>query len=116
MVELRGFEPLTFCMPCSMVSSDGVALGPVTADQTGSGVWGRLAQSGGIWGRWDLVWSGFTGPPSSREVDRGNGITNDTMTLGDRESRRGRRAVRSAGRGQMGPAKRFACQWMPPGL
>jgi hypothetical protein len=29
MVELRGFEPLTFCMPCSRVSSDGVALGPV---------------------------------------------------------------------------------------
>ena len=34
MVELRGFEPLTFCMPCSMVSSDSVALGPITALQS----------------------------------------------------------------------------------
>jgi hypothetical protein len=30
-VELRGFEPLTFCMPCSPIRSDGVALGPVAA-------------------------------------------------------------------------------------
>jgi hypothetical protein len=28
----------TFCMPCSMVSSDGVALGPVAAVQSGSNV------------------------------------------------------------------------------
>ena len=27
--ELRGFEPLTFCMPCSMVASDDVVLGLV---------------------------------------------------------------------------------------
>jgi hypothetical protein len=33
LVELRGFEPLTFCMPCSTVSSDGVVLGPVSAVQ-----------------------------------------------------------------------------------
>ena len=59
MVELRGFEPLTFCMPCSMVSSDGVVLGLVTAVQSGSDVWGRLARSGEIWGRWYLVWSWF---------------------------------------------------------
>ena len=32
-VELRGFEPLTFCMPCSTIPSDGVALGPVSANQ-----------------------------------------------------------------------------------
>jgi len=38
MVELRGFEPLTFCMPCSMVSSDGVALSLVTAGQATFGV------------------------------------------------------------------------------
>jgi hypothetical protein len=37
-VELRGFEPLTFCMPCSRVSSDGVVLGPVAAVQSGSNV------------------------------------------------------------------------------
>jgi hypothetical protein len=33
-VELRGFEPLTFCMPCSTIPSDGVALGLVFAGQT----------------------------------------------------------------------------------
>ena len=49
MVELRGFEPLTFCMPCSMVSSDGVALGLVATVQSGYRVWGGLARSGGIW-------------------------------------------------------------------
>jgi hypothetical protein len=37
-------------MPCSRVSSDSVALSPVTALQSAFGVWGRLAQSGGIWG------------------------------------------------------------------
>ena len=57
-VELRGFEPLTFCMPCSMVSSDSVALGPVTAVQSSFSVRGRLARSGGIWGH--------TGRPSAR--------------------------------------------------
>jgi len=30
-VELRGFEPLTFCMPCMPVSSDGVAACRVVA-------------------------------------------------------------------------------------
>ena len=34
-------------MPCSMVSSDGVALGPITALQSNFDVRGRLAQSGG---------------------------------------------------------------------
>ena len=49
-VELRGFEPLTFCVPCSRVSSDSVALGLVTAVQSGFGVWDvwlGLAKSGG---------------------------------------------------------------------
>ena len=64
-MELRGFEPLTFCMPCSTVSSDGVALGPVTAVQSRFGVWGRLARSSEIWGRWFLVWSWFAGPPGA---------------------------------------------------
>ena len=65
-VELRGFEPLTFCMPCSRVSSDGVVLGLVTAVQSGSDVWGRLARSGEIWGRWYLVWSWFAGSLTER--------------------------------------------------
>src|SRR6266702_393547 len=49
-VELRGFEPLTFCMPCSTIPSEGVALGLVTAVQRGFDVWGSLARSGEIWG------------------------------------------------------------------
>ena len=69
-VELRGFEPLTFCMPCSRVSSDSVALGPVTALQSSFDVWGRLARSGGIWGRWSLVWSWFAGPPGRSAAPR----------------------------------------------
>jgi hypothetical protein len=52
----KGIRTLTFCMPCSMVSSDDVALGPVAAGQTGFDVWARLAGSGGIWGHWHLVW------------------------------------------------------------
>ena len=63
-VELRGFEPLTFCMPCIPVSSDHIALGPIAAGESGFNVWGRLAQSGGIWGRWHLVRHWISGPPS----------------------------------------------------
>jgi hypothetical protein len=37
-VEPRGFEPLTFCMPFMPVSSDGIALGPITAGQADIGV------------------------------------------------------------------------------
>ena len=37
-VELRGFEPLTFCMPCTANSSDGVACGLVSAGQARYGV------------------------------------------------------------------------------
>ena len=62
MVELRGFEPLTFCMPCSTIPSGTVALGPVTALQSSFDVWGRRARSGEVWGRWDLVWDWVTGP------------------------------------------------------
>jgi hypothetical protein len=68
-------------MPCMPVPSDRVALGPVTGDQGGSGVWGRLAQSGGIWGRWYLVWHWFC-----RTARRGGAalaipITDDMMIL-----------------------------------
>ena len=38
-MELRGFEPLTFCMPCMVVSSDQVRLGPVLAGQSDYVVW-----------------------------------------------------------------------------
>jgi len=66
-VELRGFEPLTFCMPCSTVSSDGVVLHPVTALQSRFSVWIRLVRFDGVWGRWDLVWS-WLPTLGSREV------------------------------------------------
>ena len=59
LVELRGLEPLTFCMPCSTIPSEGVALGLVPALQRGFDVWGSLARSGEICGRWSLVWSWF---------------------------------------------------------
>jgi len=88
-VELRGFEPLTFCMPCSMVSSDGVALGPVTAVQSRFGVWGRLARSGEIWGRWCLVWSWFSGPPGQGRPILGNPDHRRQDDSGDRQPRGG---------------------------
>ena len=55
-MELRGFEPLTFCMPCIRDSSDGVAVGPVPAGHQDRGVRGRRAKAGGIWPRWHLIW------------------------------------------------------------
>ena len=64
-MELRGFELLTFCMPCSTIPSEGVALGLVTAGECGFNVWGRLARSDEIWGRWCLVWYWFAGPPGA---------------------------------------------------
>src|SRR5215471_526056 len=53
-------------MPCSTVSSDDVALGPVTADHQDRGVRGRRAVAGGIWGRWNLVWHWNLRTPSRR--------------------------------------------------
>jgi hypothetical protein len=47
-------------MPCMLVSSDAVAPGPVSADQSSYGVWARLAPSGEICGRWYLVWYWLT--------------------------------------------------------
>jgi hypothetical protein len=38
MVELRGFEPLTFCMPCMPVTSDDIGLGRITAGRRNYGV------------------------------------------------------------------------------
>jgi hypothetical protein len=71
-VELRGFEPLTFCMPCMLVSSASVALGLVVADQSGFGVWGRLAGSGEIGVRWSLNWSWMPDLPVLGCRDYGN--------------------------------------------
>jgi hypothetical protein len=67
-VELRGFEPLTFCMPCMPVSSDGVALGPVTADQSHYDVWERLAPSDETWGRWHWFGTGLPDLPIKGQV------------------------------------------------
>ena len=38
-VELRGFEPLTFCMPCLQAPSGGVSLGRVSARQGNGLAW-----------------------------------------------------------------------------
>jgi hypothetical protein len=76
-VELRGFEPLTFCMPCSMVSSDDVVLGPGAAVQSNFNVRGRLARSGEIWGRWYLVWSWFCRTSRSVKVLGAQGTLED---------------------------------------
>jgi hypothetical protein len=67
-------------MPCSTIPSDGVALGPVTADQSGSDVWGRLARSGGTWGG---PWFGAGLPdlPVKGGSTMALRITHDTMTL-----------------------------------
>jgi hypothetical protein len=80
-VELRRFEPLTFCMLCSLVSSDGVALGLVTALQSGISVWGRLARSGGIWVRWSLNWSWMPDLPVKGRWIIIIRITGDTKAL-----------------------------------
>jgi hypothetical protein len=37
-VKLMEFEPLTSCMPCLAVSSDGIASGRITAGETAIGV------------------------------------------------------------------------------
>jgi hypothetical protein len=99
-VELRGFEPLTFCMPCSTVSSDSVALRPVTALQSSSIVRGRLARSGKIGAGWSLVWSWFL-PDLS--------VTDELavpVRSGPRARCRGTVPPRCAGRG---------APWRPPG-
>jgi len=69
-------------MPCSRVSSDHVALRLVPALQRGSYVWGRLARSGGIWGRWYLVWSWFCRIAVNEGPTVAARFTDDAMTLG----------------------------------
>jgi hypothetical protein len=44
-VELRGFEPLTFCMPRMPISSEAIGLGRITAGRRDSGVRARRAPS-----------------------------------------------------------------------
>jgi len=82
-VELRGFEPLTFCMPCSRVSSDDVALGPAAAVQSDSNVRERLARSGEIWGRWYLVWHWFCRTARWGDTAMAIPITDDMMSSGE---------------------------------
>ena len=91
MVELRGFEPLTFCMPCSTILSDDVALGPVTALQSRFSVWLRLVGSGGIWGRWCLVWYWLPDLQVTGGLAMALRIMEDAMTL-----KTGNRAVATA--------------------
>ncbi len=95
-VELRGLEPLTFCMPCSTIPSDNVALGLVVAVQSGFGVWGRLARSGGIWGRWSWVWYWFAGPPGQGRFNHDTPDRGRRDGSGDRQLRGGHCLVRWA--------------------
>jgi hypothetical protein len=44
-VELRGFEPLTFCMPYIAILSEYIGSGRVIAGQNDIGVWVRRAVS-----------------------------------------------------------------------
>jgi hypothetical protein len=68
-------------MPCSMVSSDGVALGLVAAVQGLFGVWGRLGRSGKIWWRWSLVWYWFVGLRVKGGSTMAIRMADDGMTL-----------------------------------
>jgi hypothetical protein len=85
-------------MPCSMVSSDGVALRLVTAFQSGYRVWGGLARSGGIWVRWSLIWSWFCLASRSTEIHYGNPDHRRHDDSGDSHPRRGHRPIQAAHR------------------
>jgi len=54
-VEIRGFEPLTFCMPFMAILSDGILLSRITAGQNDIGVWVRRAASAVAWMRCHLL-------------------------------------------------------------
>jgi len=70
-VELRGFEPLTFCMPCLQVSSGGVSLGCVSARQGNGLVWQSLPASAVVWGALPLGSSLVTGLFRAQRGPRG---------------------------------------------
>src|SRR5262245_8046858 len=63
LVELRGFEPLTSCMPCLAKLSEGVALGRGPADQDRFSVWSYLAGSEAVCVCSHLISHWSTGPP-----------------------------------------------------
>jgi hypothetical protein len=56
-------------------------LGLVAAFQSHCRVWGGLARSGGIWGRWYLVWYWFCRACRQTEIHYAIRITDDTMTV-----------------------------------
>jgi hypothetical protein len=60
-MDPRETDAVAFCMPCMQVSSDCLGLCRVTAVLRSHGVWGRVARSSKIRGRWNLVWCGFAG-------------------------------------------------------
>ena len=84
LVELRGFEPLTSCMPCLPVPSDGVGLSLVIAGQKATNVWLRRIVSAIAWCSCHLAchWlqvgvsfvttsagASWSGPPPPSEAD-----------------------------------------------
>jgi hypothetical protein len=71
-------------MPSNRVSSDNVALGPLTALRGNSGVRGRLARSREIWGRWSLAWSWLAGPQLIGSATAGDRIEMCRTELGAR--------------------------------
>jgi hypothetical protein len=80
-VELRGFEPLTSCMPCLTVSSDAIALGRVMARQDNGLVWLGLAASATAWARCHLVCHWKRPDPRHRDRTRPRAPLRATMPL-----------------------------------
>jgi hypothetical protein len=74
-VELRGFEPLTSCMPCLTVPSDAVAPGRVTAGQGNSVVRLGRTPSAVVRGRCHLACHWLRG--ASFSVHYGPSLTNE---------------------------------------
>ena len=72
---------LTFCMPCSTIPSGAVALGPVTALQSGLGVWGGRARSGEIGGVGAWCGPGWPDLPVKGSSSMAIQITEDAMSL-----------------------------------
>ena len=86
-VTLQDQLKLSGIVPCMLVSSYSVALGPVAAVRSGSHVRGRLARSGEIWGVGTWFGRGLPDLWLKGGATVAIGITDDTMTLVDRELR-----------------------------
>jgi hypothetical protein len=79
----KGFEPLTFCMPCTTDSSEAASLGLILAGQGVTAVCDRQAGSGGIWGRSHYVshWSSGSPKPGEESAITGTKLILTTESL-----------------------------------